>query len=252
VRDVLALKIIGGAIVGGAAILGLISLPPSWRKWIIALVTFIAGLFYFLEFVLPESFLTDWLQPVGNALMVISAFALGLGMVNLILIHARNVSQRKPGWYNSLSLLVSMAAMIIFGFWNRYGHSHIVGKIYDVLFNGMLVPLQNTMFSILAFYIVSAAYRAFRIKSLEATLMMIAAVIVMLGQVPIGTWLSQWGWWPKGYKIPEVANWLLTVVNSAAVRGVGFGIAVGAIATSLRIWLSLERGVYFEQIGGGG
>src|SRR5688500_5705155 len=55
--------------------------------------------------------------------------------------------------------------------------------LFTYLFTGLLRNLEATMFSILAFYIVSAAYRAFRMRSAEAALMMITAIILMAGQV---------------------------------------------------------------------
>ena len=77
---------------------------------------------------------------------------------------------------------------------------------------------------------------------------MAAAFIVMLAQVPVGGWLT--AWIPvKQLQIPYIGAWLLTVVNSAAQRAIGFGAAVGALAISLRIWLSLERGVFFSMEG---
>ena len=80
------------------------------------------------------------------------------------------------------------------------------------------------MFSILAFFIASAAYRTFRARTPEAALLLIAAVIVMLGRVPIGREISEF--------FPLATDWLLNVPNLAAKRGILLGVSLGAIATS--------------------
>ena len=120
------------------------------------------------------------------------------------------------------------------------------------LFKGGLTNLGAATFSTIAFYIASAAYRAFRIRSVEATLLMAAALIVMLGAVFFGTVLTNWipsspdnPW--SNFRIENVAQWLLMEVNSAAQRGILFGLTIGLLATSLRLWLSLERSAYFDQ-----
>jgi hypothetical protein len=121
---------------------------------------------------------------------------------------------------------------------------------YDVLFNGMFNSLDSTMFAILAFFIVSAAYRAFRVRSAEATLMMLSAFIIMLGQVPLGIVLTQWiphdSPWAI-FRLERMARWILTGINAAAFRAIIFGILMGYLAMSLRVWLSLERGSYFRD-----
>jgi len=54
-------------------------------------------------------------------------------------------------------------------------------SLFQIPFRGFLTSLNATMFSLIAFYIVSAAYRAFRVRSVEAGVMMITAAIIMLG-----------------------------------------------------------------------
>jgi len=95
-------------------------------------------------------------------------------------------------------------------------------------------PLGAAMFAMLAFYIASASYRAFRMRSLEATILLISAVLVMLGRAPIGELM--WN------QFPTIATWLLNIPNTAGQKAIMIGSAIGAFATSLRILLGIERG----------
>jgi len=240
-------------------------LGPRGRRWLIAAVTFAGGLFYALEYFYPvkgdprQNFLTPWVEPVSNMLTVVGAFTVGLGIYSLTQVHGRNLIRRRPGWHNSVAFFAAMLAMLVFGMWEHYLHlpepvPMVVPwpkAIYEVLFNGIFMPLQAATFSLLAFYIASAAYRAFRIQTMEAGLMMAAAFIVMLGQVPIGNWLTsglpQAGSPLAFFRLEALGEWVMQWLNTPAQRGIMFGIAVGGLAMSLRIWLSLERGTFFSE-----
>jgi len=229
------------------------ALPARWRRPLIVICTFLGGCFYAFEFFLPPVInpLTAYKAGFSNVWVVIGAFAMPLGVLNLSLVHGRNIAAKKPGWYNSVVYFAAMAAMITFAFWQQYAKKSVVGaKGFELLFQYSFVPLGATLFSILAFYIVSAAYRAFRISTLEAALMTVAGFIVMLGQVPVGMWLTHAIPLDSPYallRVERISHWILVVVNMAAVRGVLFGAAIGGLAMALRVWLSLERGAYFDQ-----
>ena len=72
--------------------------------------------------------------------------------------------------------------------------SHIStrGSLFNWMFRFIFTPLSATMFALLAFFVASASYRAFKIRNFEATLLLISGIIIMLGRVPIGGNISSW------------------------------------------------------------
>lgn len=107
------------------------------------------------------------------------------------------------------------------------------GPGFTWLFDNVLTPLDATMFALLAFFMASAAYRTFRARTPEATVLLVVAVIVMLGRVPIGELITK--------HMPQISEWFMMYPTVAAKRGILFGVALGSIATSLRIILGIER-----------
>ncbi len=101
-----------------------------------------------------------------------------------------------------------------------------------ILNDGLFVALGSAMFALLGFYIAAAAYRAFRIKSVEAALMMAAALIVMLGQIPFGLWISE--------DLPLIRLWLLQYPSAGAARAIEIGAGIAGLILAVRMWLSLE------------
>ncbi len=273
----LTFYILGALAVGAVALMALMAVPPRYRKLVVAGVTFLGGLYFSLEFLLPHETiagipgsagvarfargLTNAKPNVADWAMIIGSFTLLLGTSNLFAIHGRAVKKKGEGWYNSLAFFITFFFIMIVGFLKDSTLS-IIGpglakgvqsastSLYSILFDGFVQNLDATMFSLIAFYIVSAAYRAFRVRSAEAGLMMGTAAIIMLGLVPVGTWLTDW--LPRtgllaSLRLENITYWLLTWPNMAVQRAIEFGLAIGAVAMSLRIWLSLERGSFFDR-----
>ena len=178
---------------------------------------------------IPHKIAVDFYQWFLSWSRAMSPFAVTLGIMSLFMVHWTKISRRFPNWQYSIVTLSSIVIIAALGFiWGTDP-----GTPYMWSFEYMQMPMSATMFSLLAFYIASAAYKAFRARSPEATVLLIAAIIVMLAQVPIGMAISRW--------IPEVSNWILNVPNLAAKRGISIGVGLGATATSLKILLGIER-----------
>ena len=200
---------------------------------------------------------TSWFipHPVGEdlnsylrdtLLRIISAFALILGLGNLINHHVNRIKRKGRHWRQSYTTLISLTVSAIIGLFGGVAKEGILpttiaGFDFDiqVLYMKVLIPLQSTIFALLAFYMASAAYRSFRARNLLAGLLLFSAFIVMLGQVPLGERI-----WSN---LPEISQWILAVPNTAAMRGIELGVTLGIIATMLKILTGIER----NWMGGG-
>ena len=132
----------------------------------------------------------------------------------------------------SLAMIAGFVLMIIAGFRREWFTG--AGSLSTNLFNHVLVPAQATLFSMLAFYIASAAYRAFRVRTWLATVLLVTAFIVMLRIVPLPGPLSTWN--------SDIVQWILAVPNMASKRAIIIGVGLGAISYSMKIILGIERG----------
>lgn len=161
--------------------------------------------------------------------LIVTATTIMVGVINLVMIHSSAIRHRKQGWYNSLILLAALSGTIFLGVAETSQ-----GPNYRALYSSVLTPLASTMYSILCFYIASAAYRAFRVRSLDAGLLLGTAVVLMLGMVPMGDVI-----WSG---LPSLSQWFMNVPNTAGMRGIMIGATLGAVATAVRILLGIERG----------
>jgi hypothetical protein len=182
----------------------------------------------------------------NKMLIVISVFALVLGLGNLLIHHVTRIKRKGQYWQHSYTLIISFILASIVGLLggpngDLWMPTHIGDFKFDIftIYLQAIIPLQSTMFALLAFYMASAAYRSFRARNALAILLLGSAFVVMLGQVPVGQLLFQ--------KLPAVSQWIMAVPNTAAKRGIDLGVTLGALATMLKILTGVER----SWMGGG-
>ena len=197
------------------------------RKQVTTFVCLVCGVLMLLDYYLKVPVFKTTAQEVRSWAVIISAFALGLGGLNLVGVHSLNLRKGRQGFFSGV-LLAGFALILVVGL-----ASGTTSRSYTFLFNNVVVACGTTMYSMLAFYLASASFRAFRARNLEAGILLVSAVILMLGRVPIGEVISP--------ALPGVANWLMTVINTAGQRGVMICSALGYISISLRMLLGLER-----------
>jgi hypothetical protein len=210
-------------------------------------LTAIAGLIPIVAFMVSPR--ATWVHITKDTfeefMVIIYAFALLLGVVNVVQANVKKIERRKPGWPYGISLLAGLIAMGGIGILSaaRVGPFQGIGFLPDggrtpfqwmaeFIFN----PLQAAMFALLAFFIASAAFRAFRARNLEATILLVAAAVVMIGRIPLGETLT--GGSPF---LANATEWLMSWPNAAAQRGIMIGAALGAASLSLRVIVGIER-----------
>ena len=129
---------------------------------------------------------------------IIAGFAVFLGSLNLLKLHLTRVFRKTKNWQYSIFSVAGFLLMIIFGFvyhgseveWGK--HLDAKDSYFYWMYWYIYQPLSTTMFALLAFFVASASYRAFRIRNYEATLLLISGIILMLGRVPIGSLIPWW------------------------------------------------------------
>jgi hypothetical protein len=208
-----------------------------WAGRVLATVVAItAGVFVLADMVVSQLAGPVWgLKQIlgGLAYLLVSwaalvaAFALLLGLVNVITVHWRQIKSRRPNAVYSVVLLVSLAVTLVVG----AGGLETTGLRF--IFDYILQPLESTLFALLALFIATAAFRALRVRSFDTFFFVFFAVIVLLGQVPVGIYL-----WSE---LPIIKDWVLDVPTLAGMRGILLGVALGAIATGLRVLMGADR-----------
>jgi hypothetical protein len=202
------------------------------KRTVPLVLTFIVGMYPIFAFFVPHRVVSGLNDRLDAWLIIVAAFALPLGAVNVFMLNASKITQRKKGWPYSLVILAGLVTMGAIGIAGAYRPGSM--SQFQYLFQNIVSPLQATMFSLLSFYVASAAYRAFRARNVDAAILLVAAIVVMLGRIPFGDMLS------KGSMTP-ISEWLMTIPNTAAQRGIIIGAALGAASMSIRIILGIER-----------
>jgi len=201
------------------------------------LLTGAIGLVMLLYFFVPHPLISGPGHFFEDSVIIVVAFAIVLGAANLLQFNGDIIMKRGTDWPYKVILLLSMFVMIGIGLAN--GEKYLEPETqFSWMYNSFYAPMQATMFALLAFYIASAAFRAFRIRNLEAGLLAGAALIVMLGRVPIGNLISSH--WPEGVRLPEIADWIMENPQNSAKRAILMGAALGVMSTGLRIILGIE------------
>lgn len=216
------------------------------RRQIPLLITFFIGTLLILAVFVPPMENLDKTATLFFDIIAVFAFFLGGG--NLLRVHITKLYKKKEDWQYSIVTIVAFTFMLAAGLFKIGNPGDIASSLnhpdslFQMVYENVFVPLGSTMYALLAFFVASASYRAFRAKNREATILLVAAFIILLGRTPFGMMLTQWI--PDDLsilQIPSLAVWIMNSPNLAGQRAIMIGIGLGVVSMSLRLILGIER-----------
>jgi len=222
------------------------------KRQIPLIITFLSGILLIVQYyVVP----LNWIgKELAGWFQAITAFAYVLAAISLYGVNGKKIRDKQPGWIYNLILLLSLTITLYIGMFNDIiglgypGHRPIdEGTVFYWMFEYIYNPLSATMYSLTAFFIASASYRAFKARSIESTLLLGSAFIVILFRVPLGEaiWSALA---PDGWSISVFIDQIIMEgFNTAGQRAIQIASAIGLISVSLKIILGVER----SYLGGG-
>jgi hypothetical protein len=159
---------------------------------------------------------------------IVAAFALLLGLANLVVFHTKRIAARDKQM--PYSILILAAALVVFLMVLPSGGT---GPASQWVMRYIYQPLEASFLALLVFFIATAVYRALRVRTWEMALFALSAVVVLIGSAPLTQVLSP--------LFPAAREWIVNVPALAGGRGILLGVALGIIATGLRLLTGIDR-----------
>jgi cytochrome bd-type quinol oxidase subunit 2 len=168
--------------------------------------------------------------------VIMAAVALLVGIANLVSVHAKKIQENNGGGA-SFILILSLVITISVGIWDitrTYLFGELTYQRTRWIFNNIQLPIETSLMAVLA---VSLAYAATRLLGRRTTvfsaIFVTVVLILLIGTVPHFA--------TKYPLLGVLRDWIVQVPAVAGARGILFGVALGTIATGLRILMGSDR-----------
>ncbi len=195
----------------------------------VGLVTLVTYFFEGADILNLRLVLTNWAVILGGLAVLV-------GVLNLLLVHARRVQSQARGWVYSLVTIAAALFMILVG--SGEGLRSGISPLYEetsvtrVLFSGVVVASQAALASLVMFFLVLAAMRMMRSRpNLWSAGFLAAVLITLIGWMPFGSMST----------VNRIRDWLISVPASAGARGIILGVALGTLTVGIRVLTGVER-----------
>lgn len=161
--------------------------------------------------------------------LLLSAIALVVGVINLILVHSKKI--KTGGEQSIFSLIMIISLVLTFLLVVFFGLS---SQVSIWIFNYFLLPVESSLVAILAVTLLYALVRLFYKGLTVINLVFAGTTFFILATTALLAWID----------VPEIGllrDWVTQTWSLAGIRAILLGVSLGAIATGLRVLLGADR-----------
>lgn len=198
------------------------------RATIPALIV-VVGVLVLADLLLVNDSLSELAGVAIDAAILVAAGAALAAVASLAVRRARDLWRRRGDPIGAALVLAGMAAMLIAGL--RPGAAGATDPAVGWLVAALLIPIGATLFGLLFVTTLAASRRSLASRSREATVLVGAALVVLLTLLPIGGVV--------GERLSDAAGWALAVPIGAVFRGMLIGVAILAAVFAARTLLGV-------------
>ena len=165
--------------------------------------------------------LTDWA-------IVIAAFAVLIGIFNLVAVQMEKIRARQAGSVYGAVLVLSL--FLTFGFGLMLGPDD---PFMRLAVDAVIVPVEAALMAIIAVTLIYASIRLLRRRAdLMSVIFLVVAVLVLIAIMP-----TPIGQLPGSQLIIDITG----MFSRGGARGLLLGIALGTLLTGLRLLFGIDR-----------
>ncbi len=199
------------------------------RRATIPALVVVVGVLVLADLLLVNDSLSELAGVAIDAAILVAAGAALAAVASLAVRRARDLWRRRGDPIGAALVLAGMAAMLIAGL--RPGAAGASDPAVGWLVAALLIPIGATLFGLLFVTTLAASRRSLASRSREATVLVGAALVVLLMLLPIGGVV--------GERLSDAAGWALAVPIGAVFRGMLIGVAILAAVFAARTLLGV-------------
>jgi hypothetical protein len=193
-------------------------------------VAILVGLMILLGYFVPLEPLLSFRVMLLQWTVILAAFALLVGVVNLFRVHWTKVKTGQPANFYSFALIVALGlTLAVVGYYGPTSTPSVW------IFSYIQVPVEASLMALLTIVLAYAGVRLLhrRLNAL-AIVFLLTVLVVLLGTAPL-LFIGE------APVLNLIRDLIVQIPAVAGARGLLLGIALGAIATGLRILMGADR-----------